>query len=642
MTDLFARDGRRIPLGKKLGSGGEGAVYEIPTAGSDVVAKVYHAIVGHEKQMKLAGMAQGSDEALKKIAAWPMGTLHSSSGGPVRGFLMPKVSGSEPIHHLYSPSHRKQRHPDKDWGFLVNTARNMAAAFETIHGHGHVIGDVNPNLVFVAGNSVVKLIDCDSFQIVASGKHYLCEVGVPHFTPPELQGHSTFRGLRRTINHDNFGLAILIFHVLLMGRHPFSGVYSGSGDMPLEKAIAQFRYAFGRNATSKGMAPPPNSVTPAILPGAIATLFERAFTEQGAQPDGRPLAREWVAELDSLRGQLRTCGQETVHKYFGGLPSCPWCAQEQHSGICFFISLVPAAGGSGTFSLGQAWARIMAVDSPGGAPAVNLTAFQVRPKPLPPEAVRAKTVAFIRKAAAVAIFVGCLVFWPAGFMLAMIVSGILFFGGETPSSEKRVRQAALDTARNDLNAVQHRWNTEGGDGKFQAKVMELAGLRKEYEGLANQLASEKEKLQQNLRNAQLHKFLDRFFISDHAISGIGLARKATLASFGIETAADVTKAKITRIRGFGPSLADTLVDWRTSLERRFVFDPTKGVDPADTAALNQRFSQKRKQLEGSILAGHEQLVQIRRQILQQRSQLLPVLNTAATRVAQAQADLSVV
>lgn len=211
-----------------------------------------------------------------------------------------------------------------------------------------------------------------------------------------------------------------------------------------------------------------------------------------------------------------------------------------------------------------------------------------------------------------------------------------------PSSEKRVRQAALNAARNDLNAVQHRWNAEGGDGKFQAKLMELAGLRKEYEGLANQLALEKQKLQQNLRNAQLHKFLDRFFISDHAISGVGPARKATLASFGVETAADVTKAKILRIRGFGPSLADTLVGWRTSLERRFVFDPTKGVDPADTAALNQRFSQKRKQLEGSILAGHEQLVQIRGQILQQRSQLLPVLNAAATRVAQAQADLSVV
>jgi DNA-binding helix-hairpin-helix protein with protein kinase domain len=234
------------------------------------------------------------------------------------------------------------------------------------------------------------------------------------------------------------------------------------------------------------------------------------------------------------------------------------------------------------------------------------------------------------------------VFWPAGFFLAIIVSGILFFGGETPSSEKRVRQAALDAARNDLTAAQHRWNAEGGDGKFQAKLTELAGLRKEYEGLANQLALEKQKLQQNLRNAQLHKFLDRFFISDHAISGVGPARKATLASFGVETAADVTKARIMRIRGFGPSLADTLVGWRTSLERRFVFDPTKGVDPADIAALNQRFSQKRKQLEGSLLAGHEQLVQIRGQTLQQRSQLLPVLNAAATRVAQAQADLSVV
>lgn len=643
MTDLFDNAGRRIPMGKRIGSGGEGAVYEVPAVGNDVVAKVYHEIVTPEKQAKLLGMAKGGDESLKKIAAWPSATLHTNTGGPIRGFLMPKVAGSEPIHHLYSPSHRKQRYPDKDWGFLVNTARNTAAAFETIHSHGHVIGDVNPNLVFVAGNSIVKLIDCDSFQIAFGGRHYLCEVGVPHFTPPELQGHSTFRGLRRTKNHDNFGLAVLIFHVLLMGRHPFSGVYSGSGDMPLEKAIEQFRYAFGRNAASKGMAPPPNSVTPALLPGAVANLFERAFTEQGSQSDGRPLAREWVTELDALKGKLRTCGQESVHKYFGGLTTCPWCTQEQRVGVYFFISLVSSTIDTSNFNLSQVWARISAIGSPGPAPAVNTSGFQVRPKPLPDDVVTAKTLAVVRKIAAVGVIVGCLAVWPAGFVLALIVGSILFFGGgDSGSAERQTRQQTLNSARQGMTAALDRWNAEAGDGKFQARLKELADLRTEYEGLATQLAQEKQKLQQNLRNAQLHKFLDKFFLNDHAISGVGPARKATLASFGIETAADVTRGKIMRIKGFGPSLASTVVDWRNSIERRFVFDQTKGVDPSDIAAINQRFAHKRKQIEGGLLAGHEQLAQLRGQILQQRTQMLPMINSAALKVAQAEADLSVI
>lgn len=642
MTDLFDLTGRRIPMGKKLGSGGEGAVYEVPAVGNGVVAKVYHEIVTPEKQAKLLGMAKGGDESLKKIAAWPSATLHTSAGGPIRGFLMPKVAGSEPVHHLYSPAHRKQRYPDKDWGFLVNTARNMAAAFETIHSHGHVIGDVNPNLVFVAGNSIVKLIDCDSFQISVGGKHYLCEVGVPHYTPPELQGHSTYRGIRRTKNHDNFGLAVLIFHVLLMGRHPFSGVYSGAGDMPLEKAIEQYRYAFGRNAASKGMAPPPNSVTPGILSGSLANLFERAFTEQGAQTEGRPAAREWVAQLDSLKGQLRTCGQETVHRYFGGLTACPWCAQEQRAGVYYFISIVSSTTGASSFQLAQVWARISAIGSPGSAPAVSALGSPVHPKPLPSDVRIARTFSGIRKLAAVGVIIGCLAIWPAGFILSLIVGSILFFWGESGSAEKQIRQQALHTAREAMAAVLARWNAEAGDSKFQAKLKELTILRADYEGLANQLAQEKQKLQQNLREAQLHKFLDKYFLDNHDISGVGPARKATLASFGIETAADVNRSKIMRIKGFGPSLAGKVVDWRNSLERRFVFDQTKGVDPADIAAVDQRFTQKRKQIEGGLLAGYEQLTQIRAQILQQRTQMIPMVKSAALQTAQAEADLSVI
>lgn len=640
MNDLFDSTGRRVPLGKEIGAGYEGAVYEVPALGNDIAAKIYHKAVSPERQAKLRSMVKGCDESLKKIAAWPSDTLHTTAGGQIRGFLMPKVAGCEEIHVLYGPSHRKQRYPDKDWAFLVNTARNVSAAFEAIHSHGHVIGDVNPKLVFVAKNSIVKLIDCDSFQIVAHGKHYLCEVGVPHFTPPELQSHSTFRG-HRTKNHDNFGLALLLFYILLMGRHPFSGVFSESGDMPLEKSIEQFRYAFGQDAASNGMTPPPNSVTPVILPGAVARLFERAFTEQGAQPEGRPTARDWVAALDSLKGQLRTCGQDSVHKYFGGLSSCPWCSQEKKSGNYFFISLATSTVGLSSFNLAQVWARITAIESLGPAPAFSSSGFQIQPKPLPESVKSARNAVAFKKIAAVGLVLGCLVIVPALFIFALIIGAFLFFSKADDYAERSVRRDARDAARRNMETVQQRWNLEASDGKFQAKLKELSSLRTEYESLANQLAQEKQKLQQNLRNTQLHKFLDKFFLEDHNIPGVGPTRKATLVSFGIETAADVIWNKVMNINGFGQKLTRELVDWRNGLERRFVFDPSKGVDPADIAAANQRFSQKRKQIEGNLLAGPEQLNQVRGQILQQRTQMLPMIRAAAQQVAQAEADLAV-
>lgn len=426
-----------------------------------------------------------------------------------------------------------------------------------------------------------------------------------------------------------------------MGRHPFSGVFSGAGDMPLEKSIEQFRYAFGRDAASKGMTPPPNSVTPAILPGAVAQLFERAFTEQGAQPEGRPTARDWVAALDSLKGQLRTCGQEPAHKYFGGLSACPWCIQEQRSGNIFFISLATVTAGISSFNLAQVWNRIMAIESPGRAPEISVSGFKVQPRPLPESIKSARDAAVFKKIAAVGLVLGCLVVAPALFVFALIIGAILFFSGVDDSTERRARQAALNTARRNMDAAQERWNLEAGDGKFQVKLKELSSLRAEYESLANRLTQEKQKLQQNLRNSQLHKFLDKFFLEAHNIPGVGPTRKATLVSFGIETAADVTRNKVMSINGFGPKLTRELVDWRNGLERRFVFDPSKGVDPADIAAVNQRFSQKRKQFEGNLLAGPEHLNQVRGQILQQRSQMLPMVRAAAQQVAQAEADLAV-
>jgi len=44
-----------------------------------------------------------------------------------------------------------------------------------------------------------------------------------------------FRGLERSAGHDAFGLAVLLFHLLFMGRHPFAG-RSLAGEMTIQYA----------------------------------------------------------------------------------------------------------------------------------------------------------------------------------------------------------------------------------------------------------------------------------------------------------------------------------------------------------------------------------------------------------------------
>src|SRR5690242_2910922 len=150
-TVLYTSKGEPVQLGRELGKGGEGSVFEVPARAAQV-AKLYHKAPDPKKQSKLSFMASAGDPRLLSYAAWPQETLHATRGGPVHGFLMPKIAGREPIHMVYSPAHRRQDRPKAAWDFLLFVARNTAAAFETLHGHGHVLGDVNQGNVMVGGD----------------------------------------------------------------------------------------------------------------------------------------------------------------------------------------------------------------------------------------------------------------------------------------------------------------------------------------------------------------------------------------------------------------------------------------------------------------------------------------------------------
>ncbi len=279
---LFDDQARRVSLGPELGRGGEAVVYSVEGQ-PELVAKIYHQPPSPGKTEKLSQMVKLQSERLLALSAWPVGTLFSASNRAMAGFLMKNVARFKDIHLLYNPKSRTREFPPKaNWRFLIHTASNVARAFAAVHDCGHVIGDVNQSNVRVSPETaIVNLVDCDSFQISANGKVYPCEVGVPLYTPPELQD-TEFREVVRTPNHDNFGLAVLIFHLLFMGRHPFAGKFLGRGEMPIEKAIAEHRFAFARDTQRTQMLAPPACITLAHLPEGIGDLFTSAFGSDGS------------------------------------------------------------------------------------------------------------------------------------------------------------------------------------------------------------------------------------------------------------------------------------------------------------------------------------------------------------------------
>ncbi len=649
MTKTFVTGtGKTIEIGRELGKGGEGSVYEVP-ANHHWVAKLYNA--HHQpdapKQAKLRFMATTADTELLSYAAWPQETLHKTANGPVVGFLMPKVSGRAPIHMLYSPAHRRQDYPQAAWDFLLFTARNTAAAFAAIHHHGHVLGDVNQGNVLVGADSKVVLIDTDSFQINANGTPHLCKVGVAHFTPPELQGVASFDRVPRTSNHDNFGLALLIFHLLFGGRHPYSGVpLRNDAGEALEKDIQAFRYAYAQDGQRRGFNPPPKSIPISIVPDPIQAMFTRAFTENGATGN-RPTAQQWVTALDGLRGQLKRCTNTPMHLYPGHLGRCPWCALEDH-GVIYFLDVRVGVTPTGTtgFVLARIWAAIEAVPPPPAVPIPNLAAFAVKPAPLPPGITQEGTITFGR-----VVIVG-IALW-----LFTVIPGAWFFvlggawwawaamgnlGGDERKAERTKRQAAKDAAQQAYDQIVSRIRQEISPEAFAKKKQDLARLRDEYQQLPEREKTELTNLHATAEARQKRQFLERHFIDGATISGVGPAKKAALRSFGIETAADVTWAKVFAVKGFGEVLTRAVVDWQKACERRFIFNPRIAVTDADKNAMRAQIAARKRTLEITLTAGAAELQRTRQEMANKANTLTPLLQAAGQKLAQAQADLSII
>lgn len=323
----------RLPP-KPFAVGGEGAVFDV-VGMPDLVAKLYNKPQNRDRCDKLRAMANLCSPELLRIAAWPKATLHNGNPSSVDGILMPRIADHVEIHHLYSVAQRKKEFPEADWGFLLHTARNCAIAFESIHQHGHVVGDVNQKNVMVSRKGIVALVDSDSFQVKEGARVFRCGVGVPEYTPPELHGKS-FASLDRTANHDNFGLAVLVFHLLMMGRHPFSGVPQVNADIPIEKAIQEGLYAYARNPTK--LKPPPHIPPVSMLDSVTLERFERAFGSAD-----RPTATEWRATLDAAMKRLVRCKNDPRHSYLEPHGKCPWCQLIALARVMFFL---PGLGAS--------------------------------------------------------------------------------------------------------------------------------------------------------------------------------------------------------------------------------------------------------------------------------------------------------
>jgi tetratricopeptide (TPR) repeat protein len=197
-------------------------------------------------------------------------------------------------------------------------------------------------------------------------------------------------------------------------------------------------------------------------------------------------------------------------------------------------------------------------------------------------------------------------------------------------------------AESTWNAADRRWHGQGGDEAFRNKLRELEKDKAEYEKLPNLRLQRLRQLEQNVRQRQKQKFLDRYRIDSADIRGLGHARKIALRSYGIETADDVTRQAVLAVPGFGPVYTSYLLTWRNMIEQKFVFNPNQGVDPADCAAVEREITVAKSRLEEQLQKGPRQLLQLSSQVKAARNTMQPAVEQNLRALVQAETDLKTV
>lgn len=582
-------------LGDLIGKGGEGNVYIVNNDNS-IVLKLYNEKQDLDKTYKLKHMILLNNKSIQACAAWPIDLIVKNN--EVLGFTMKIIKDSFPLHTLFSPMDRKQLFPDKGYNFLVHVSRNIAVAFNLIHSFGLIAGDVNEGNILVDKNGVINFIDCDSFQINNAGHIYFCQVGVPRYTPPEILKLGTFENIIRTKNTDVFSMSILIFQLMFLGKHPFSGVNLSNIEIDEETAIRNNNFFFSLTGKNKNIKPPLNSLTLDELPNYIGFLFHETFEKN----EKRPNTKDWVINLDQFLKSLKKCEKSNLHFFSNNSKNCPWCRFKEQNGILFFLDshtdFTYKLSDINSFIQGYKIDKII-------KPHFNL---DVTYPDLKPSQIDKKYAIYKYTLLTLKLSIICsALFLSLSLNNSWFLSILSLFFLINKSSwktkitnELKFKKTNLETVQNQFEIIMKELKDDRELLNVNLCIQQLHRYVTEFRNMPIELQKAIKREEDKLYNDQLDLFLKKFQVRDHAIPSFATAKKNMLISHGIRNASDISKLNSIKIQGFGPANLQILFSWQRQFINRFSYIPNQSLISKDIENVKSNTNRLRLELEVKI------------------------------------------
>lgn len=203
-TITIQRDNKHFSmvLPKEIAQGGEGKIYFY----ENFAIKIFHKNkLTIEKLNKLKHLFN------KNITLYNVASIDGmvfNELNEIVGFTMMKFQGKTLESFLLH---------EKDIEISKNIAKEVLLTIHNLHKNHIIIGDINPeNILISDDHKMVCFIDVDSYQLDS----FPCYVFREEFLPPEFSGKNIGTYMR-DFSNEYFSVTILIFKILMRGKHPY-------------------------------------------------------------------------------------------------------------------------------------------------------------------------------------------------------------------------------------------------------------------------------------------------------------------------------------------------------------------------------------------------------------------------------------
>lgn len=317
--------GVRYRLSRKLGSGGQGAVFAIE--GERLAVKLLRDASPRRREALRDRLAMVGRLPLDDLpVARPMEQLRP----PHVGYVMELVTGMQSLRELMRPP--RGTTALAPWyahgGGLRRRLRllaHLADVLARLHGRGLIYVDPSPANVFVSTDiesHEIRLIDVDNLRAssVPGDAMY-----TPYYGAPEI-----VRGTGpATSLSDAHAFAVMAFETLAL-THPLIGdlVHDGEPELEDEALLGNLPWIDDpeddRNRSSHGL---PREL---VLSKHLREDFAQTFGPGLSQPAERPGMSRWAEHLHRAADRTLTC-PACSGSFYMNCAACPWCSAPRPS-----------------------------------------------------------------------------------------------------------------------------------------------------------------------------------------------------------------------------------------------------------------------------------------------------------------------